>query len=701
MIMKENSFLSRLFSIGDKTPKRSEILKYLSIVGLFVMVAVLVFVFYPNVKQFHYTYEEGSPWKYEDLTAPYAFEIYKSQKEVDEEKDFVMKDFSPIFNRSDDVQNQMLAKMRNKLSVSQEDAQYPYYKYVERKLKEIYKTGIVSPGELDRQNNDGVIDIQVVTEENISHDRQLSSLLTPKKAYEKIMADSPSDLDNNILKSYNLDNYIRPNIVYDSDRTEKLKREMLKNISLTKGKTQAGEKIIDHGEIISSQTYDVLESYKRALEENGQLRDAKEIAIGQAVIIVFCLIVLFMYFFQFRQKYLMERRDVLFILSLVTLMCLVTSWVVRNEWSPYTIPYALIPITVSVFFDTRTALFSHLITVLLCSFIVPNGYEFLFLQTIVGMLSICTLKRVYQQSHLFKAVMLIFCSYVALYLGFSLIHEKNWDDIDLHSLTFFLVNGVFLLFGNPLIYIIEKIFGYTSDSSLVELENTNSPLLRKFAELAPGSFQHSMQVSNLAAECAVALNGKANPILVRTAALYHDIGKMAHPEFFTENQTGGRNAHEGKTEMESAAIIINHVQDGVDIARQNGIPSKIISFIQTHHGESKTKYFLITYKNNHPDEEVDESLFSYPGPKPSTREMAILSMCDAVEAASRSLSSYTDETINDLVEKIVNGQLSDGMFDQAPITLAQIKTIKSVLKDKLKTIYHTRISYPELKKQEK
>ncbi len=698
-VMKQPSFISLLFSFGDKSPRRQEALKYTFIALLFLTTAVFIFWFFPNVLHFQYTYNQGSPWKYEEVTAPYAFEIYKSDAELEEERSALLKDFCPIFEKDTAVQSTMVQIMKGKLQTTPDDANYPYYCYVKDKLNEIYSVGIISGNVREKQQSQGVKKIRIITD-NISKEYEIDQFFSTKTAYEKLINESPAELDSKILKDYNLNNYIEENIVYEEEKTENLKKELLKTISLTKGQVQSGEKIIGHGEIVTAEVYDVLNSLKYSTEENNKERNSRMIAIGQGFIIAFVLLVFFLYFYQFRQKFLVDPRDVVFILSLVLVFCLITAWIVTKEYSQYVylVPYALISITISVFFDTRTALFTHLTTVLLCSSLVPNEFEFLFLQVSIGMLSICTLKTVYQRSHLFKSAALISCSYIVLYLGFSLIHEKDMDEVDKMPLLLFLINGFFLLFANPLIYIIERIFGYISDSSLVELANTNNPLLRKFSEVAPGSFQHSMQVSNLAAECAIALKDKANPILVRTAALYHDIGKMANPEYFTENQSGGRNPHEGKTEIESAAIIINHVADGVRIAKQNNLPEKIQAFIQTHHGESQVKYFLITYKNKHPDEPVDEKLFTYPGPRPSSREMCILCMCDAVEAASRSLTDYTDQTINELVEKIVTAQMREGMFDQAPITLDQIKVVKSVLKEKLKTIYHTRISYPELKK---
>ena len=672
--------------------------KYAFIVSLFFATGFVIFKTFPSISQFQYTYERGCPWKYEEITAPFAFEIQKSEKELEEERVSLLKDFAPIFDKKEDIHTSNIKSFKAKAASNNEDeATRPYFSYIERKLNAFYKIGIISTSEIEKLKGEGVGKIRVITN-NISKDVPLEHFLTTKSAYEKIINDAPSDLDKNTLRDFNIDKYIEENILLNEEKTEGFKKDLLKTISQTKGRVQKGEKIIDHGEIITESAFDILNSYKLKTEEDSRQKNRGLIAVGQGLIITISLLVLFLYFHLFRQKFLEEKRDIVVILSLVLILCIITSWAVKHEVSPYLIPYALTAITVTTFFDTRTALFTHLTTVLLCSFIVPNEYEFLFLQVIVGMISICTLKNVFQRSHLIRSALLIVISYIALYIGFSLIHEKGIGQIDWTPIQYFLINGVLLLFANPFIYIIEKTFGYTSDASLVELSNTNNPLLRKFSEVAPGSFQHSMQVSNLATEAAIALKDKANPILVRTAALYHDIGKMKNPEFFTENQSGS-NPHAGLSEIESAKKIIAHVENGVKIAKDYNIPEKIQDFIRTHHGGSQTKYFLYTYKNNHPDETVDEAWFTYPGPKPWTREMCILTMCDAVEAASRSLTEYTDENINNLVEKIINGQLQDGVFDQAPISLSQITTIKSVLKEKLKKIYHTRISYPELKKQ--
>ena len=355
----------------------------------------------------------------------------------------------------------------------------------------------------------------------------------------------------------------------------------------------------------------------------------------------------------------------------------------------------MVPIAISTFFDTRTALFTHLTTVLICSLIAPHEFEFLLLQILIGMICISTLKTFYQRSQLFKTVGIIAGIYILTYIGLVLTHTTGWDQNDTMVLVSFIINAILLLFSYPLIFVFEKLFNFTSDITLVELTNSNNPLLRQFSEVAPGSFQHSLQVSNLASDAADHIN--CNALLARAGALYHDIGKMANPIYFTENQNGF-NPHAKLSAMDSVRIITNHVTDGLIIARRNSLPKQLQDFIESHHGKNPVRYFYNTYCNEHPDEDVNIDDFSYKGKLPSTKEEAIVMICDSVEAASRSLDSYTNEKINDLVEKLVVAQLKDGAFADAPITLKEIETIKTVLKEKLKNHYHTRIRYPELKK---
>jgi len=688
--MKQNKL-----SINNIKGEKETILKYIIVSGLFILAGFVVFKFYPSINKFPYSFEKGSPWKYNELTAPFAFEIRKSSEDIAKEEEALLRDFEPIFNYDEQVKPKSRALLREKFGQTDEIT-VQYYKYLDSQLSTIYNIGIVSSKVYETQLANNVTKIRLVRE-NVSKSYVFTNLMTTKTAYEKIINDAPSYLDRSILQSYNINNYLNENVIYDEEKTDCLRKELLRTVSLTKGQIQMGERIIDKGEIITDKQYDILNSYKQEIEENSHQKDTNMIALGQGIIIASSLLVFFLYFYLFRSKFLIRKRDSAFMLMMIAMFCVITSWAVQHTISTYVIPYALITIVVAAFFDTRTALFTYLTTVLICSFIVPDEFEFLFLQVIIGMISICTLKTIYQRSHLVRSVFIIVVSYIILYFGYALIHEREMEQINLHLLFYFLLNGVFLLFANPLIYIIEKIFGYTSDATLVELANTNNDIFRRFSEVAQASFNHSMQVSNLAEAAAKAIN--ANPMLVRTGALYHDIGKMNNPTFFTENQNGVNPHVELNDEIKSAQIIIRHVMDGVEIARKYGLPEKIQEFIWTHHGKGKATYFYNTYKNRYPDKEVDESLFTYPGPAPFTKEQTILMMCDAVEAASRSLSEYTDKSINDLVEKIITNQMNEGLYNDSPISMKQINVIKSVLKEKLKSLYHTRIVYPELNKE--
>ncbi len=671
--------------------------RYFSLAALFFIAGFIIYKTYPNTGKFKYSYAIETPWEHDALTAPFAFEIMKSKEELSKEQDSLLKDFVPFFTNDESIPAKYINLLNEKFGKEENNAENDYKVYITRKLKALYANGIISADDMETLADEEKTEISIV-KDNISKTKPISSLHTTKTAYESIINGLPASLDKETLQGYNINNYIHENITYDKERNESFKKEILKSVSLTKGRIQSGEKIIDHGEIVKPKTFDILNSLKNAVQESSGKTDAKLIMIGQIIIIGIILAAFFLYLFLFRKKYLVNIKNVAFMLGMIVFLCLLTSIVVRNEITPNIIPYTILPILITCFFDTRTALFTHLTTILLASFVVPNDFEFLLMQNIVGMISICTLKSIYMRSQLVKAAILIALAYCIIYTGNTLVHENGVDHFDWKMLTIFIVNGVLLLFAMPLIYIVEKLFGYVSDVTLVELANTNNTLLRKFSEEAPGSFQHSMQVSNLASDAASSIG--ANPMLVRTGALYHDIGKMANPAFFTENQSSKNPHTEMGDEEKSAQIIIRHVADGVSIAKKYGLPEKIQEFIKTHHGKSKTKYFYYTMKNKYPDKEIDEEKFTYPGPLPTTKEMAILVMCDSVEAASRSMKEYTDKSINDLVEKIISEQVNEGIFVETPITFKEISDIKSVLKEKLKTIYHTRIVYPELNKKE-
>lgn len=370
--------------------------------------------------------------------------------------------------------------------------------------------------------------------------------------------------------------------------------------------------------------------------------------------------------------------------------------VTHSIFNVYILPYAMLPIIIRVFLDSRTAFLTHVITILICSIALRFPHEFILTQLAAGLVAIFSLRELSQRSQLFRTALLVILTYAAVYFAFELITENDLAKLNVRMYTYFIINGILLLFAYPLLFLLEKTFGFTSNVTLVELSNINNDLLRQMSETVPGTFQHSMQVANLAAEAAIRIGAKSQ--LVRTGALYHDIGKMENPAFFTENQSGGINPHKNLNYEQSAQVVINHVTDGLKLAEKYNLPKVIKDFISTHHGRGKTRFFYISWKNEHPGEEPDDEKFTYPGPNPFSKETAILMMADAVEAASRSLPEYTEESISNLVEKIIDSQIEEGYFKECPITFKDIATVKAVFKEKLKTIYHTRISYPELKK---
>jgi putative nucleotidyltransferase with HDIG domain len=418
--------------------------------------------------------------------------------------------------------------------------------------------------------------------------------------------------------------------------------------------------------------------------------------MGQALIVSVLILCFMIYLELFRKDYYERKRSVLLLYALIVFFPVVLSFMVEQNLSNvYVVPLAMIPIIIGIFLDSRTAFMAHTIIILICSIMLRYPHEFIILQMAAGMTAIYSLRELSQRSQLLRTALIVVICYALLHLGFELIQENGLTNLNTRMYIYFIINGILLLFVYPLLFILEKAFGFTSNVTLVELSNINTKLLRKMSEEAPGTFQHSLQMANLAAEAANRIG--ANSQLVRTGALYHDIGKMQNPAFFTENQSG-INPHKSLSYEQSAQVIISHITDGIKLAEKHNLPKVIKDFIRTHHGKGVAKYFYISYKNEHPDEEVDIEKFSYPGPNPFTKEQAILMMADAVEAASRSLPEYTEESISTLIEKIVDGQVAEGYFKECPITFKDIALVKALFKEKLKTVYHTRITYPELKK---
>ena len=468
-------------------------------------------------------------------------------------------------------------------------------------------------------------------------------------------------------------------------------------VAPAKGLVQTGQKIIDRGEIIDEHTYDILRSLEKEWEKRSEsVQEIRLTFMGQALIVGILVLCFMIYLELFRKNYFERKRSVLLLFALIVFFPVVLSVMVEQNLSNvYVVPMAMIPIIIGIFLDSRTAFMAHTVIILICSIFLRHPHEFIILQMAAGMTAIYSLRELSQRSQLLRTALIVVICYALLYFAFELILEDDLTKLNTRMYIYFIINGILLLFAYPLLFILEKTFGFTSNVTLVELSNINTKLLREMSEVAPGTFQHSLQMANLAAEAANRIG--ANSQLVRTGALYHDIGKMVNPAFFTENQSG-INPHKSLSYEQSAQVIISHITDGIKLAEKHNLPKVIKDFIRTHHGKGVAKYFYISYKNEHPDEEVDMSKFSYPGPNPFTKEQAILMMADSVEAASRSLQEYTEESISTLIDKIVDGQVAEGFFKECPITFKDIAMVKDLFKEKLKTVYHTRITYPELKK---
>jgi hypothetical protein len=506
------------------------------------------------------------------------------------------------------------------------------------------------------------------------------------------------DLDerqSDFFENLNLYDFIRPNVLYDEETSQNVRQSMLDNISLTKGMVQAGERIVSKGEVVDTKTYQILESLRREYESRlGSDYQYNIILLGQFVFVFAAIFVLYLFLYHFRFEILQDSLKTIFILILVVLMVVVSSLTVKLRPEVfYIIPFAILPIIIRSFYDARLALFIHIITIMLIASFAPNSFEFVFLNFIAGIVAIFSLTSLSRRGKLFLSAALVVVSYVFVYFGLSITQEGNIEGVNWENLGYFGINGALVLASYPLIFVFEKTFGFLSDVTLMELSDTNQPLLRRLSEQAPGSFQHSLQVASLAETAAYQI--AANTLLVRTGALYHDIGKMENPIYFIENQDTDFNPHQQLEFKESARIIINHVKKGVEYASRYKLPGPIVDFIRTHHGTTRVHYFYKKYLQEYNEDEVDESEFTYPGPKPFSKEMAVLMMADAVEAASRSYNKLDEKTINNLVDHIIDSQLNGGQFENVDITFREITIIRGIFKKKLQNFYHARIKYPK------
>lgn len=664
----------------------------------FVAVVTLSYFMMPRESRFERFFEIGKPWGYDLLMAPMDFAIYKTDAQLACERDSALTWLVPYFN----VDTTVGIRQIEKLDKSWSDIDGDVKKFLLGRLAEVYDRGVLTSGQMQELSAMGISGVELVNANNVVKGVGLDDLFTPKTAYDYVLSGAEKELGENagLLKDANIERFIKSNVTIDETKTGHAKKDILDGVLLTSGMVQEGERIIDRGEVVTQNTYQILKSLKIAKE--GDVSHTSEnvwTILGDIMLIVILYFLLFAYFYLFRSKVLKSLKTVIFMLLMSVSMIAMLSAVLRlTDLSEYVVPFAMLPLVVSVFFDSRTALYIHIITVLLAAQMVSNPMEFMLLQILAGMVAVSSLKDMNSRAQLVQSAGLIYVVYILSFTAVELSQGVKFAEFDWWMYLVFFVNVVTLMFAYVLIFVVEKVFGFLSGVTLVELSNINNPLLMEFSEKCPGTFQHVLQVSNLSVEVAKKID--ANALLVRTGALYHDLGKMVNPMFYTENQMAGINPLNELPYEEAAQIIISHVAEGVRIAQKAGLPSQIVDFVKMHHGMSKTKYFYNSFKNKYPDREIDERLFTYPGPLPGTKETAILMMTDAVEAASRSLKNYDDEAIDKMVECVVNGQIADGQFKESPLSFRDVETAKCVLKEKLKNIYHTRISYPELKKRD-
>lgn len=675
----------------------SELRRVLTTMLVWVVSVILIVIAMPNTEKPRLAYMVNEPWMSSQLISPGEILIQKDAKQVEQEQQEALRnEYVPYYTFDEGIGKRYVEAFLEKYGEGTDTVSAYLIQVVAEEMQKIYETGVMSQMDYSQMlEQDSLAAIMLVTNKEGGR-CMVRDLYSIKSAYETLFTDSRLDGVRSALMKMDINLFIHPNIRYDGQRSEQAKLDILATIPTNSGVMKQGQEIINRGEIVTEEKARMIDSYNNFLSS----RSDNELYMTNVLQMLYVVVLFAMFMFYmklFRHDYLEKPRSLAMAFTLITIFPIMNSLVMR--WSPqsiYIVPLCLAPMFIRVFLDSRTAGMTHLIIVLICAATVSEKFEFIVVQSMAGLVAIYELKELSKRSQIFVTAIMIFLSYIVTFtiLKYMDNREVTFDALQ-RSYLCFVANGTLLLLTYPLMFLVEKMFGFVSPVTLFELSDTNRDLLRKLSEEAPGTFQHSIMVGNLAAAIATEVGAKS--LLVRTGALYHDIGKMKHPVFFTENQSGV-NPHTRLQPQDSARIIIGHVTEGLKIAEKNNIPDVIRVFIQTHHGKGLAKYFYNTYRNAHPDEEVDEKPFRYPGPNPFSQEQAILMMADAVEAASRSLNEYTEESISALVNKIIDSQVADGCFQDCPITFKDIATAKRVLIERLKTMYHTRIQYPELKK---
>jgi putative nucleotidyltransferase with HDIG domain len=671
------------------------------VILLYIISIVTVCFLFPREGKFPYEYQKGKIWGHDELYAPFDIPILKTQQELDVEKDSLLRAFVMYCNEHSEVAEQQKKRFNQAFDEQWKNSglhegKNRLHQSIVALLDSVYGRGILQAD--DGSGSQSLSDQVVIIKNNIAGEGDLDDILTPKAAYELVM-NSLEKEDNNeemlFVKSLNLNNFIQPNLVFNDDITNKAKTEQVSKVSYTKGVVPANRKIIARGEVVNDEKFNILVSMQHEFENRvGDSGKFKQIWTGQAIIVLFCFLLVYIYLMYFRPEIFRNTLRTAFLLLIMVLFISLSCIVVRKDYfSLYLLPYVLIPVIICTFYDARTANFIYTVTLLVVGFIAPNGFEFVFLNFVAGIVGIINVKSIYRRGSLFKSILVVILAYCVAYSAMVLMQGSTIRQIDWMNYVRFAISGSLIFVAYPSIFIFEKTFGFISDITLMELSDTNQPLLRKLSEVAPGTFQHSLQVANLSEEVIQKIGG--NPLLIRTGALYHDIGKINRPSYFIENQTGSRNPHEDLSPENSAQIIIEHVSNGVEIARKNRIPLHVIDFIRTHHGNTTVRFFYHLQQKQQSDKRIDRSKFTYPGPIPFSKEMVVLMMCDSIEAASRSLKEMNHRNISDLVDNIVNYQVLEDQYNDANITYREINTAKHIIKNRLMNIYHVRIEYPK------
>ncbi len=656
---------------------------------------VLVISTLPRNEKQTFRYNVGKPWMYGSFIAKFDFPVYKTDEVLQQERDSILRTFQPYYTLKPDVEKQMIEKLENDFPDGFPNLPHEYLRIVVNRLHRIYQARVMDTGEFNQMAKDSTAMLRIINGKEVDS-RNIGYVYSTRNAYEQLFINDELGEGGQALRRCNLNEYIEPNIVYDRQRTEAERNDLINSIPAADGMVMTGQKIIDRGDIVDEATARILSSFEKENTNRSLGKIAIRYTLFGHILHVSVLVLLFTcYLYLYRRDYFDKPRSMLMLYVFISIFPILTSFViVHSIFSVYMLPFCIAPIFVRIFMDSRTAFFCHVVTVLLCAVAVTYQYEFIIIQLVAGMVAVFSLRELSKRSQVFRTAALVCIASVCIYYALQLVQSDEEMKLDADMYYHFIANAALTLLAYPLMYVVEKLFNFNSDVVLFELSNTSQGLLRKLSEVAPGTFQHSVSVANLATEVANKIG--ANSLLVHTGALYHDIGKMENPFFFTENQRSG-SPHENMTYKQSAQVIISHVTRGIALAEKQGLPRYIQDFILTHHGHGKAKYFYVMEKNAHPDEEIDEAAFTYPGPNPFTKEQAILMMADATEAASRSLKEYTEESITTLIDKLIDGQVADGYFKECPLTFNDIAVAKRVLTERLKNIYHTRISYPEIK----